>query len=137
MLLKTAMAYQLQIYMSVGYLFSQPVIFLSQQWPILFFAQDIVSLMVYDKIVKKWLNFDLYIQMLRNCLACFSQNSQIRNWCINWWELHQISSLIYTCSFSVYFCFACQICGHAQFYGKIKTNASRLLIVSQIVKFRN
>ena len=124
-------------YSCVIYFLSRPFFSPHSRLTILFFAQDIVSLMVYDKIVKKWLNFDLYIQMLRNCLACLSQNLQIRNWCINWWELYQISSLIYTCSFSVYFCFACQICGHAQFYGKIKTNASRLLIVSQIVKFRN
>ena len=82
MLSKIAMAYQLQNehYIFVGYLFSQPTIFLSSyQWPILFFAQDIVSLMVYDKIVKKYLTFNLYIRMLRNCQAYFSQNSQIRN----------------------------------------------------------
>ena len=57
MLSKTTMAYQLQNehYIFVRYLFSQSAIFLSsKQWPILFFAQDIVSLMVYDKIVKKY-----------------------------------------------------------------------------------
>ena len=43
-----------------------------QQWPILLLlAQDIVSLKVYDKIVRKQLTFDLYIQILRNCLTYF------------------------------------------------------------------
>ena len=69
MLPKTTMAYQLQNehHIFVRYLISQSVILLSsKQWPILFFAQDIVSLMVFDKIVKKYLTFNLYIRMLRN-----------------------------------------------------------------------
>ena len=41
----------------------------------------------------------LYIWMLDNCLAYFSQNPQTRNSCINWWEL---CSLLSTClSFSL------------------------------------
>ena len=81
--------------------------------------------MVYNITVKKKLTFDLYMQMLRNCLTYFSKNSQIRDWCINWWEsVHYFPRVL----LSVYFCFASQICTHAQFYEKIKTNASRLYL---------
>ena len=65
--------------------------------------------------------------MLHDCLAYFSQNPQIRNWCINWWELCSLAVHCFSCVFiSAYFCFACQICAHAQFFGKIQTNASLL-----------
>ena len=128
MLLKTTMSYQFQNEHYIRALF----IFLAghfQQLPILlFFAQDIVSLKVYDKIVKKQLTFDLYIRMLRNCLAYFSQNPQIRNWCINWWELCSLAVHYFPRVFlSVYFCIAFQICAHVQSFGKIKTNASHLV----------
>ena len=82
MLLKTTMAYQLQNehYIFMHYLFSQPAFFLSsQQMASFIHPQDIVSLMVYDKIVRKQLTFNLYIPMLRNYLAYFFQNSQIQN----------------------------------------------------------
>ena len=79
------------------------------------------------KIVKKLLTFDLYIRMLRNCLAYFSQNPQIRNWCIYWCEVCSLAVHYFPRFFlSAYFCFASQVCAHAQFFGKIKTNASRL-----------
>ena len=69
--------------------------------------------------------------MLRNCLAYFSQNPQIQNWCIYWWDLCSLAAHYFLRAFlSVYFCFACQICAHAQFFGKIKTNASRQYILS-------
>ena len=92
MLLKTMVAYQLQ---NEHFIFVCYFFFLAghfQPWPILlFFARDIVLLKVSDKIVKKQLTFDLYIRILRNCLAYFSQNPQIRNWCINWQELYSLS----------------------------------------------
>ena len=84
---------------------------------------------IYNKIVKMWLTFDLYNQMLCNCLAYFSQNSEIQNWCINWWELSSAFHYFPPVLLSVYFCFACQICAHVQFYGKIKTSTSCLLIL--------
>ena len=125
MLLKTTMSYQFQNEHYIRALF----IFLAghfQQLPILlFFAQDIVSLKVYDKIVKKQLTFDLYIRMLRNCLAYFSQNPQIRNWCKNWEFCSLAAHYFPRVVLSVYFCFSCQICAHAQFFVKIKTSASR------------
>ena len=66
--------------------------------------------------------------MLRNILAYFSQNPQIRNCCINWWVLCSLAVHYFPRVFlSVYFCFACHIYAHAQFFGKIKTNGSRLL----------
>ena len=52
------------------------------------------------------MTFDLYIRMLRNCLAYFSQNPQIRNWCINWWELCSLAVHYFLRVFlSVYFLF--------------------------------
>ena len=60
-------------------------------------------------------------------LEYFSQNPQIQNWCIYWWENCSLAVHYFPRVFlSVYFCFASQICAHAQFFGKIKTNASRL-----------
>ena len=89
MLLKTMMPYQLQNedYIRVLYIFLAGHF---QHWPILlFFAQDILSLKVYNKIVKKFVH-----RMLRSCLPYFSQNPQIRNWCIKGWEF---CSLLSTC----------------------------------------
>ena len=86
-------------------------------------------LKVYHKIVKKQLTFDLYIRMLHNCLAYFSQNPQIRNWCIYWWDLCSLAVHYFLPAFlSAYFCFACQTCVPAQLFGKIKTNASCLYV---------
>ena len=46
---------------------------------------------------------------------------------IYWWELCSLAVHDFPYVFlSVYFCFACQICAHAQFFGKIKTNTSSL-----------
>ena len=125
MLLKTTMAYHLQNehYIFVRYLFSQSVIFSCDP-----FCYSLLGIsfrrryMIKVVEVKKQLTFNLYIQMLRNCVAYFSQNPQIRNW----WELCSLYVHYFPRVFlSVYFCFACQICAHAQFFGKFKTNASR------------
>ena len=71
------------------------------------------------------MTFSLYIQMLRNYLAYFSETPQIRNW----WELCSLDVHCFPRVFlSVYFCLACQISVHAQFFGKFKTNASRLYV---------
>ena len=77
---------------------------------------------------------DLYIWMLCNCLAYFSQNLQIWNWCINWWELCSLDVHYFLHVFlSVYFCFACQIyVVHAQFFGKIKTNEMQAVYITTI-----
>ena len=73
------------------------------------------------------MTFDLYIGMLCNCLAYFSHKPQIQNWFIYWWEFCSLVVHYFLHVFlSVYFCFACQICVHAHFFGKIKTNASHL-----------
>ena len=60
--------------------------------------------------------------MLCNCLTYFSQNPQIRNWCIYWWELCSLAVhyFLRVLFLSVYFCFAHQICAHDNFSGKSK-----------------
>ena len=59
----------------------------------------------------------MYIQMLRNYLAYFSQTPQIRN-------RRELCSLDVHCFpsvfLSVYFCLDCQICAPVQFFGKFK-----------------
>ena len=85
------------------YFLSQPFFSSRSRSPIIFFAQDIVSLIVYYKIVKKQLTFDLYIEMLCNCLAYFSQNSQIGNPCINWWSSVKSVHYFPRVLFSIYF----------------------------------
>ena len=46
---------------------------------------------------------------------------------IYWWELCSLAVHYFPHVFlSAYFCFACQICAHAQFSGKTKTNPSSL-----------
>ena len=63
------------------------------------------------------MTFDLHIQLS----GIFSQNLQIQNWCINWWELCSLAAHYFPRVFlSAYFCFACQICAHAHFFGKLK-----------------
>ena len=78
------------------------------------------------------MTFSLYIQMLHNCLAYFSRNQQIRNWR----ELCSLYVHYFPRVFlSVYFYFPCQIRAHAQFFGKFKTDASRLYDLVFIINF--
>ena len=72
----------------------------------------------------------MFIRMLRNCLAYFFQNPQDTKLVYTLTETLVLLAVHYFLHvfLTVYFCFACQICAHVQFFRKIKTNASRLYI---------
>ena len=110
-------------YLCVICFLSRPFFSPHSRWSILFIAQDIVSLMLYNKI-KEVVDLQIvhpnaaqpsgiFFPKFTDTKLAYTGGNSVK-------LVHYFSCVL----LSVYFCFACQICAHAQFCRKTKANAS-------------
>ena len=121
-------------YLCIIYFLSQPFFSPNSRWPILFFTQDIVSLMLYNIIVKSsWpsiCKFECCGTIWHTFPKIYRYETGVKTGGNSVKPVHYFPHLLLL----VYFCFPCQICADVQFYGE-NQNKCKSTIVDKCFHF--